>query len=170
MKVDERRKSIVNLLLSEGKAIAGGELSRRFGVSRQIIVQDISMLKEQGYDIISTHRGYVLHKSPLAERIFKVKHTVNQTEDELSTVVDLGGTVADVFVHHPVYGKISATLNIFSRLHVQQFLEAVRMGNSSELMNVTDGFHYHTIRAESEELLDLIEKELDKKGYLVKGF
>lgn len=169
MKVDERRKSIVNLLLSEGKAIAGGELSRRFSVSRQIIVQDISMLKEQGYDIISTHRGYVLHKSPLAERIFRVKHTADQTGDELSTVVDLGGTVADVFVQHQVYGRISATLNIFSRLHVQQFLEAVRSGRSSELMNVTDGYHYHTVRAESEELLDLIEAELDKKGYLVKG-
>jgi transcriptional regulator of NAD metabolism len=169
MKVEERRKSIVNLLLSEGKAIAGGELSRRFSVSRQIIVQDISMLKEQGYDIISTHRGYVLHKSPLAERVFRVKHTADQTVDELSTVVDLGGTVADVFVQHQVYGKISATLNIFSRLHVQQFLEAVRSGRSSELMNVTDGYHYHTVRAESEELLDLIEAELDKKGYLVKG-
>ena len=47
MKSDERRKSIVNLLLSEKRAVSGGELSEKYDVSRQIIVKDISILKEQ---------------------------------------------------------------------------------------------------------------------------
>ena len=122
MKAIERRKAIVNLLLSSEEAISGGELSKEFGVSRQIIVQDITVLKGSGYDILSTHNGYIIQKSPLKERVFKLHHTTEQTEDELSTIVSLGGTVVDVFVWHKVYGKVVAPLNIFSPLHVKQFI------------------------------------------------
>ena len=167
MKAAERRKEIANYLMAEGKAISGGALSDRFGVSRQIIVQDISVLKATGYDILSTHSGYVIQGSPFVERVFKLYHTTNQTEDELNTIVDLGGTVADVFVWHKVYGKLVVPLNIFSRLHVKQFIEGVRSGKSSELMNITGGYHYHTVRAETKEVLDQIEKALKHKDYIV---
>ena len=169
MKVTERRKAIVNLLSASKKPISGGELSKQFNVSRQIIVQDITVLKGLGYEIFSTHHGYVLQKSPLVERVFKLKHTTEQTEDELNSIVDLGGTVVDVFVWHKVYGKISATLNIFSRLHVKQFLEGVRTGKSTELMNITGGYHYHTVRADSEAVLDRIGVMLTEKKYIAAG-
>ncbi|MCI6733028.1 MAG: transcription repressor NadR [Lachnospiraceae bacterium] len=169
MKVQERRNAIVNLLLSEQEAISGSALSERFGVSRQIIVQDITILKGMGYDILSTHSGYIMQKSPLKERVLKVHHTTEQTEDELSLIVGLGGTVVDVFVWHKVYGKMAAKLNIFSDLQVKQFIEGVRSGKSSELMTITGGYHYHTIRAESEEILNRIEKALDERGYLAPG-
>ena len=169
MKVNERRKAIVNLLSASKTPISGGELSKQFNVSRQIIVQDITVLKGLGYEIFSTHHGYVLQKSPLVERVFKLKHTTEQTEDELNSIVDLGGTVVDVFVWHKVYGKISATLNIFSRLHVKQFLEGVRTGKSTELMNITGGYHYHTVRAESESILDKIGETLKVKEYIALG-
>ena len=166
MKVAERRKEIVTLLMSEKEAISGGALAEHFHISRQIIVQDINVLKSLGYEIISTHNGYVLQKSPLLERVFKVKHTTEQTEDELNCIVDLGGIVVDVFVWHKVYGKISASLNIFSRHHIKQFIEGVRTGKSTELMNITGGYHYHTIRADSEEILDKIAITLNQKGYI----
>ena len=169
MKVDKRRKAIVNLLLASKKPVSGAELSEQFNVSRQIIVQDITVLKGLGYEIFSTHHGYVLQKSPLVERAFKLKHTTEQTEDELNSIVDLGGTVVDVFVWHKVYGKISAALNIFSRLHVKQFLEGVRTGKSTELMNITGGYHYHTVRAESESILDKIGETLQQKNYIALG-
>ena len=169
MKVTERRKAIVNLLSASKTPISGGELSKQFNVSRQIIVQDITVLKGLGYEIFSTHHGYVLQKSPLVERVFKLKHTTEQTEDELNSIVDLGGTVVDVFVWHKVYGKISATLNIFSRLHVKQFLEGVRTGKSTELMNITGGYHYHTVRADSEAVLDRIGETLQEKNYIALG-
>ena len=169
MKATERRKEIVNILLASKEPISGGELSKQFGVSRQIIVQDITVLKGLGYEIFSTHHGYVLQKSPLVERVFKLKHTTEQTEDELNSIVDLGGTVVDVFVWHKVYGKISATLNIFSRLHVKQFLEGVRTGKSTELMNITGGYHYHTVRADSEAVLDRIGVMLTEKKYIAAG-
>ncbi len=169
MKADERRKEIVAFLLAQKEPVSGSILSEQFGVSRQIIVQDISVLKAIGYDILSTHYGYVIKDTPLIQRVVKMYHTTEQTEDELTTIVDLGGTVVDVFVWHKVYGKVEANLNIFSRLHVKQFIEGVRSGKSSELMNITGGYHYHTIRAESEEILDKIVKELEEKNYIAPG-
>lgn len=166
MKADERRKEIVNLLLSEKRAIPGAALSEQFGVSRQIIVQDINTLRKSGYDILSTHTGYVVQETPLKEKVFKVHHTTEQTEEELSLIVGLGGTVVDVFVWHKVYGKMVAPLNISSPLHVKQFIEGVRTGKSTELMNITGGYHYHTVRAESEEILYDIFRALEEKRYL----
>jgi transcriptional regulator of NAD metabolism len=167
MKVAERRKAIVNLLLCANEPISGGELAKKFDISRQIIVQDMTVLKGMGFEILSTNQGYVMQKSPLAERVFKVRHTTQGTEDELSCIVELGGTVVDVFVWHKVYGRVEATLNIFSKLQIKQFLEGVRTGQSTELMHITGGYHYHTVRAESEAALDRIEAALAARNYLV---
>ena len=166
MKIQERTEGIVNFLLSEERPVSGGELSEKFGVSRQIIVRDISRLKEMGYDILATHTGYVMQGSPLKEKVFKVHHTTEQTEDELRLIVDCGGTVVDVYVWHKAYGKMQAKLNISSRVQIEQFIESVRTGKSVELMNITGGYHYHTVRAPSQEILALIESRLAQKGYI----
>ena len=166
MKADQRRKEIASYMMSAQNAVPGGKLSEKFGVSRQIIVQDISALKEAGYEILSTHSGYVMQTTPHCERVFKLFHTKDQTEDELNTIIDFGGIVADVFVWHKVYGKMTAPLNISSRLHIAQFLEGVRTGKSSELMNITGGYYYHAVKADSEEVLNRIESALQEKGFI----
>lgn len=166
MKAKERRKEIVTILMSCGEPISGGELSEKLSVSRQIIVQDIAVLRAEGYEILSLHTGYVIKKSSLAERVFKVRHTSEQTVDELSLIVENGGIVVDVFVWHRAYGKISAPLNISTMKSVERFMEDIKSGKSRELMNITDGYHYHTVRADSETALDVIEKLLENKGYL----
>ena len=166
MKAVHRRNAIANRLLASSEAVSGGMLSSEFGVSRQIIVQDIAVLKGSGFDILSTHNGYIIQKSPYKEQVFKLHHTTDETEDELNTIVDLGGTVVDVFVWHKVYGKVVAQLNIFSRLQVKQFIEGVRSGKSTELMNITGGYHYHTVRADSEDTIESIKKALNEKGYI----
>ena len=167
MKASERRKLLITLLLNSREPLSGGDLAEEFGVSRQIIVGDIAVLRASGYEIISTHHGYIVKESPLVERVFKVRHSKEQTEDELSLIVGLGGTVVDVFVWHKVYGKLEAKLNIFSDMHIRQFIEGVRSGKSTELMNITGGYHYHTVRAESEEILDSIYSVLQERGYIV---
>ena len=88
MKAEERRKNIVGMLMASKAPISGSRLSAELGVSRQIIVQDISIIKASGYDILSTHTGYVMQESPLVERVFKVHHTAEQTEEELSCVTE----------------------------------------------------------------------------------
>lgn len=167
MKNTERRKLILDLLMQDKKAISGDELSERFDVSRQIIVKDIKCLREEGHEILSTHFGYVLRMIPRDRRDFKVKHSTEQTEDELKLIVSLGGTVENVYVWHKVYGKIEAHLGIFSMIQIKDFIEGVRTGKSTELMNITGGYHYHTVKAENEEVLDKIEQALRDNGYIV---
>ena len=169
MKADERRKAIANLLTTEQKAVSGAALSAAFGVSRQIIVQDITALRSSGYDIISTHNGYLIQNTPLKERVFKVHHTTERTEEELNLIVDLGGTVVDVFVWHKVYGRMHAPLNIYSRAQVKQFIDGVRTGTSTELMHITGGYHYHTVRAESDAVLDNIMNALAEHNFIAPG-
>ncbi len=169
MNKDIRRREIALYLSAEATPVSGTALAEKFHVSRQIIVQDIAILKATGYEILSTHNGYVLQKSPLAERVFKTHHTKEQTADELNAIVDLGGIIVDEYVWHKVYGKIEAKLNIFSHYLVEQFMDGVRSGKSTELMDITGGYHYHTVRADSPETLNQIAARLDALGFLLEN-
>lgn len=166
MNVAERRERIMELITTSDEPVSGSVLSQKLDVSRQVIVQDIAILKASGYEILSTNKGYVVNNASPHTRVFKVHHTNEQTEDELNLIVDIGGTVEDVFVWHRVYGRIEAKLNISSRRNVQQCIEGLVSGKSTALMNITSGYHYHTVKADSNETLDLIEKALEERGYL----
>lgn len=168
MSGEERRTSILNIICNSKTPISGGKLSKELNVSRQIIVSDIALLRASGYDIISTNRGYVINNPSGISFIIKVNHTDEQIEDELNTIVDLGGTVVDVFVNHKVYGRISANLNIRSRRNVMEFINGIKSGKSTPLKNITSNYHYHTITAESNDIIKLIKEELNNKGYLIK--
>ena len=168
MKGEERRKKLLNILSSSNSPVSGGMLSQELNVSRQIIVQDISLLRANGASIFSTNKGYLLQEEKKYSRVFKVYHTENQVEDELSTIVDAGGQVRDVFVYHKVYGVLKAEMGIKSRRDIRAYMDEISTGKSSLLMNVTSGYHYHTIEAESEEILNAIQDELQQKGFLAK--
>ena len=162
----KRREELINTIKSSTSPISGKTLAQLYDVSRQVIVQDIALLRTAGYDIISTNRGYILNAPHTITRVFKVSHTDAQTEDELYSIVDLGGTVVNVMVNHRVYGKMSAPLNIKNRRDVQLFMNNIKTGKSTPLMNVTSGYHFHHVCAEQEEILDEIEEALRKKHYL----
>ena len=163
----ERRTAIINQIKTSSVPVPGKALAAQFEVSRQVIVQDIALLRTAGYDIISTNRGYILNAPHTITRVFKVSHTDAQTEDELYSIVDLGGTVVNVMVNHRVYGHMEAPLGISSRLKVKAFIDDIKNGKSSPLKNITSNYHYHTVEADSEKTLDLIEKTLEEKGYLI---
>ena len=161
-----RRKQIVALLKESSNPLSGTELGKKTGVSRQIVVQDIALLRTEGYEIVATPRGYLLNVPKQMVRVLKTHHTNEQTEEELTAIVDLGGCVLDVMVNHRVYGKMSAPLNIRNRRDVQIFMEQLKSGKSTPLLNVTSGYHFHKIMAEREEILDEIEAVLREKGML----
>lgn len=164
-----RREEIKKLLNFSDRPLSGGRLAERFQVSRQVVVQDIALLRANGLDIISTNRGYVLQKQQVQhQRVFKVCHTEEETEKELNLVVDLGGRFLDVFVYHRAYGLIRTELKIRSRHDVAAYMEEISSGKSRELLNITSGYHYHTIEADSEEILDLIQERLQGMGFLAK--
>ncbi len=166
MTAAERRKQILNLLRETDVPLSGTALGKETGVSRQIVVQDIALLRTEGYPILATARGYLLDAPNDHVRLFKVFHTNEQTEEELNLIVDLGGCVQDVMVNHRIYGKMSAPLNIRNRRDVQHFMENLRTGKSTPLLNVTGGYHFHRISAELEEILDEIEASLRDHGFL----
>ena len=163
----ERRTKIVELIQNSEKPLSGTALAKQCDVSRQVIVQDIALIRASGYDIISTNRGYIIQEPLVRERVFKVNHTDEQLEEELYSIIDLGGTVVNVMMNHRVYGHMEAELRINSRRKVEAFMEDIRSGKSSPLKNITSNYHYHKVAADSEETLDLIEEALRQKHFLV---
>ncbi|MCI5536073.1 MAG: transcription repressor NadR [Lentihominibacter sp.] len=168
MNGNERRTEILKLLTESQGPVSGVSLARQLSVSRQIIVQDIALLRAAGNDILSMNQGYMIQSKPKLSRVFKVIHEEQDVEEELNTIVDFGGIVKDVFVYHKAYGVLRAEMNIRSRLDIENFVEKIKSGKSNLLMNVTSGYHYHTVMADSEQLLDIIQDKLRKKGFLAR--
>lgn len=163
-----RREQIIKELNQSKISITGSELSKKFGVSRQVIVSDVALLRAQGNEIISTADGYMTYKIKLNtfKRVFCVLHPNEGIEDELLIVVDNGGHLIDTIVTHVIYGEIVVNMHISSRRQVQDFMRRTRENEFVPLMALTQGAHYHTVEADSEEILDLIQGELEAKGYL----
>ncbi len=163
----DRRNAIVERIRNSNVPVSGKALASEFDVSRQVIVQDIALIRAAGHDIISTNRGYIINEPYSAKRVFKVRHTDEELEEELNAIVDLGGKVCNVIVNHRVYGRLEAELNITSRRKVGEFIADIKNGKSSPLKNITSDYHYHTVEADSEDTLDLIGEMLRKKGFLI---
>ena len=139
-------------------------------MSRQVIVQDIALLRATNRNILSTNKGYVLydpeHGQNLCRRIFAVNHTDAQMQEELYLMVDCGGYVCDVIVEHEIYGQLSADLILKNRRDVDEFIR--KMGETADLplKVLTGNSHLHTVEADSEKILDAIETRLAEKGFL----
>lgn len=57
---EARRAAIVDALKAAEGPLSGTALAERFGVSRQVVVQDVALLRSAGCAVTSTNRGYVL--------------------------------------------------------------------------------------------------------------
>lgn len=170
MEGKERREVILGILSNMEEAITGTSLAKQFNVSRQVIVQDIALLRAQGAQILSTSEGYRIYQNKnTVKRAYLVKHSKDDIEKELNTIVDLEGNILNVVVLHPVYGEISADLMIGSRRAVRKFMDKMEENKFIPLMHLTGGEHVHVVEAESEEILDEIGHELETKGFLIKG-
>lgn len=165
----ERREQVVGKLLETTEPITGSDLARELGVSRQVIVQDIALLRAKGHSIISTADGYLMTAKDggLHQRVFCVKHPDGAMEDELYSIVDNGGQIINIIISHIVYGEISVDLYLSTRRQVERFLAKTKNVDFIPLMSLTGGEHYHTVSAATEKQLDDIEEELREKGYLV---
>lgn len=166
-----RKQELLTLLKQSKEAINGQSLAERFGVTRQIIVQDIALLRADGAQIISTNRGYIYKNSDdnsYAHRLFKVNHTVIDMEEELLAIVDNGGRIQNIMIDHPVYGEIQTLLKLTCRRDVSHFLDQASSNDFRPLSDLTNGVHYHLVEADSEQDIDYIEEALNQQGFLVK--
>ncbi len=167
MKAEKRREEILSFIGNAENPIPASVLAERFAVSRQVIVQDIAIIRANGYDVTATNRGYVLNSKIQATRVFKCRHSFEEIVDEGALIIEAGGKVEDIFVNHRVYGRISSRLDLINRTHVEELYRSLVSGASKPLMSVTDGYHYHTVSAEDEATLDGIERALRERGFLI---
>ena len=166
MSGEERREKLIEVLQNADRPVSGAALARLCCVSRQVVVQDIALLRAGKKEIINTCRGYIMKREHICRRIFKVHHTDDEMEEELNLYVDFGGRIEDEFVYHRIYDVIRVEMGLQSRLDVTDYMEKLKSGISKSLKDVTSGYHYHTVTAESEEVLDRIQSELGHRGFL----
>jgi transcriptional regulator of NAD metabolism len=167
---DKRRRRIVAWMRHHGAPIRGGELARRFHVSRQCLVQDVAILRASGEQIVATPRGYRLpESSPHPHRaIIACRHAPERTEEELQILVDHGVKILDVIVEHPLYSELRGSLMLESRADVQDFLAQVRASHATLLSSLTDGVHLHTVEASRPEMILRAKARLRARGFLLK--
>lgn len=167
---DARRKLLIEWLTSSATPLTGTELSKRTNVSRQVIVQDISILKAQKHPIIATAQGYIYNQLSPKTRISRMiacQHAPDQTREELYILVDHGITVSQVIVEHAIYGEITASLMVSTRVEADHFCNKVDQTNSSLLSELTDGVHLHLIEADTNEQIENAIQELRIKGFIL---
>lgn len=167
---EDRRKYIVKTLKQNTSPITGSKLAKETGVSRQVIVTDMALLKTSNEPIIATNRGYMYldqdandHKH---RKVIVVQHTPDQAREELEAIVDSGVTVVDVMVEHPFYGGLTGSLMLRSRYDVDQFIEAINQRKASLLSELTGGVHLHTIEADAEDKIEQACARLKAAGIL----
>jgi len=150
--------------------ITGAELAAKFQVSRQIIVQDMAILRARGAAILATPQGYVMPGASLQPEhtaVLACRHDPDQTEEELTLLVDHGVKVVDVIVEHPIYGELRGLLMLESRHDVQNFLSRLAETEASLLSSLTKGVHLHTVQASRQAALDKAAEALRAKGFLL---
>jgi len=169
MIADKRREKLIKIVKEALKPVSGSRLAELLCVSRQVIVQDIALLRAGGEDIFATPQGYIYTTSLKSRprKVFAVRHNPEQIKDELQTVIDNGGKVLDVIVEHPLYGELKGMLMIASPTDLQDFMAKYRKTGAEPLLALTRGIHLHTVEADDEESLSRIGQELQKKGFLL---
>lgn len=171
MSSNDRQKLIIRSLKQANKPITGTEFAKMTNVSRQVIVQDVSLLKAKGENIVATSQGYTYLNNTVGnahQMIIVCKHDAEQAAKELYLIVDRGVTVKDVTIEHPVYGDLTASIRVSDRFEVDQFLNKIKSTHASYLSSLTEGLHLHTIEADSKDKLRAACADLEQAGILVK--
>ena len=169
MNSKERRKYIEDLLKKTNMPQKGHVLSEELGVTRQIIVKDIAILRAEGKKIIATPEGYLMsnEEKNLVKKVMAFSHKPDDIEDELKTIVKFGGVIEDVIIEHSLYGEIKGMLMIKTFYDVENFIKKVNAHKAEPLLILTGGIHLHTISAENDDIMDNITRELKNKMYLL---
>ena len=170
MKGDERRREIGRLLEGSAEPLKGAELASRFEVSRQVIVQDLALLRAEGMAVVATPRGYLSVQAGYEFSLIKTvatRHTdYASMEEELLIFVEERARVLNVIVEHPLYGEITGSLMLATKRDVQHFMEKIRGSGGEPLSSLTAGVHLHRLEVPDENSWRRIYARLEDKHYL----
>ncbi|MBE3576944.1 MAG: transcription repressor NadR [Limnochordales bacterium] len=166
---EERRRQLVRWLQQADQPLTGAELASRLGVSRQVIVQDMAVLRAAGTPVVATPRGYLLLPAALpglVRDVLAVCHTPDQTRAELMLLVESGCRVLDVIVEHPLYGELRGELQLGTPAEVEDFLQRVEAEGARLLSSLTGGFHLHTVESRDPQAVIRAREGLARLGIL----
>ncbi len=170
MESKRRREKLLARLGETERPLTGADLAQQLQVSRQVIVQDIAILRAGGANILATPQGYLLPSPPGGvQRTFACIHPYEGIEAELQMIIDLGGKVVDVVVEHPLYGELRGLLMLGSRSDLAEFMASLQTTKAQPLSTLTGGVHLHTVTAAKEATLARIGAALAAAGYLLPG-
>jgi transcriptional regulator of NAD metabolism len=166
---EKRREKLLAKLVSGREPVTGGELSQSLGVSRQVIVQDVALLRAKGVNILATPQGYLLMENITKKRraVIACRHDRQNLYRELAIIVEHGASILDVIVEHPLYGELQGLLMIKSLKDAEEFAAKLHASEAKPLSDLTNGIHLHTIEVEDELMLDRIKAALQKEGILL---
>ncbi|AGB41098.1 putative small molecule binding protein (contains 3H domain) [Halobacteroides halobius DSM 5150] len=172
MSAGKRRKKLLSRLQGSDQAITGSTLAKEFDVSRQVIVQDVALLRAKGEQILATSQGYIIEdetRNNLPQLTIACQHddSVTEIKEELATIIKYGGRIKDVIIEHPIYGQLRGLLTIQSQSDLDSFLQQYQTSKVKALSSLTKGIHLHTIEALNQEVLELIKDKLEERGYLL---
>lgn len=166
---EERRARMLQLLQAAGAPVTGTDLAAELGVSRQVIVNDVAIVRAGGEPVLGSPRGYVLTEvaDDRPSATIACRHDRAGSRRELEILVDRGISVVDVVVEHPLYGEVAANLLIASRADVDRYVERLESEDAQPLSALTGGVHLHHVRAPSLDALDAARRELAEAGFLL---
>ena len=168
MKAEDRRQAILSRLKSSAGPHSATALAKEVGVSRQVVVGDVALLRAFGHEISATPRGYVLERDTgMLLRTLACIHSAGDMRRELEIMVDNGCIVRDVIVEHPIYGQLTGSLELKSRYDVNQFVERSANAEAMPLSALTDGIHLHTLLCPDDEAYARVVAELHAEGFLL---
>ena len=164
---EERRACILRDLKEADRLIRGTTLAIRYGVSRQVIVGDISLLRAAGIPIYSCPRGYSIKKC-VKEHGLRYKIQSKLRDDNIATglmaVVRDGGQVYSIGVEHKVYGNIEGKVSLKTEQDVIKHMKRLHESKSSLLSSVCEGEHYLYIDVPDEETYIKIRNKFHTLG------
>ena len=168
MDAEGRRRAIAAELARAGAPVSAAALAARLGVSRQVIVGDVALLRASGMEITATPRGYVAGGGARGWRhTLACVHGPEGMERELNIMVDNGCTVLDVVIEHAVYGQLTGELHLKDRRDVAEFIRRVREEGAAPLSALTGGIHLHTLLCPDEGSFTRCVDALREAGILL---
>ena len=173
MDTTTRRNQILDIITQTDTPTTAKALSDKLGVSRQVIVGDVALLRAEGHEITATSRGYTIAPKSNAGGenqylgTIVSRHAAEDTKAELYEIVNMGGTIVNVIVEHDLYGNITGSLNLKTREDVDSFLERMESSQDKLLLELSNhGIHTHTIACRDKSHFENIVQALKSKKFL----
>lgn len=162
---DNRKDAILTRLSQTKDPVSASVLAQELGVTRQVIVGDVALLRAAGSNVVATPRGYLLDRRENASYVINSNHNSSRLLEELYIIIEHGCGLLNVIVEHPVYGRLTCDLNIFTRGEAEAFVQKLLDAGCQPLSAITKEGHLHTLQCPSEAHFRKLQEELKEKGF-----